>query len=480
MSYADSSYGAAPYASDSTSTATPPGQTLPPPIPGSSNVYYYSDENGFYPYCYGGWAGARPRIVSAPGGVVITPRQDIGVMELTGWWPNADHLHFIRLHDDGSRHPVRGGYGVETSGDTVSNHVSNPSVETGLNGFVPDVGSPTLTRISTTSDIIPDGGFALRATISGSGSLGVTVPTVAVAGPATATLGATLRFSARPTSLTFAVSWTDSGGGSLGSTSVTFTANEINQVVAQWNRLVGTVTPPFGAVTPTFKITAGGLPAGATMDGDKFLLVGAGTDGSYFDGDTLGARWRGTADLSATDLSALTTVMDADCPLDAPVRYLVADPQITGGYVLSSTVELPSNGRWCWLTHPRYGLPIRCDLQSVPVLTHAIDQGVFYAIGRRNAIVVSSRRHAPTAELVFNAVSFDERDTLIDVMADGSPMLLRAPSRYGYGAGTWWSVGGITEDREGRLAYHDAMILTAEAVEVDPPSPYLSASQQAA
>lgn len=471
MSYAESAYGAGAYGADSTSGTAPPGQVIPPPIPGGSTAYYYGNENVKYPYAYGGWAGARPKIVQLPGGVVVMPHPETGVVDVQGWWPNASFLHFIRIHPDGSRHPVRGGLGVEVLDEPRRNSVSNPSIEIGTNGYVPGVGSPTLTRVNAIGTA-PAGEWHLRATIAGAGQCGLTVPT-SHDPDLFATAAATLRISARPTALRFEIGWTAQGGGALSATNVSLTADQINTVVNQWARLSATVTPPVDAVTPTFKIVADGLPAGATMDVDAVLFEPAATDGSYFDGGTLGATWLGTTGLSASLYSPQLTVRDPDCPLDVPVSYLVADPALTGGFVVSDAVSLASSGRFCWLTHPRRDLPIRCDLRMVPTLQREIDQGVYWPVGRPRALTVSApQRRSPTADLMFNAMSFAERDELVGLMADGVPMLLRAPARYGYGLGAWWSMGTVSEDREERKAYQDAMVLTAASTEVDPPSPF--------
>lgn len=474
MSYAESTYGAAPYGSDS-SFAPTPGQVIPPPVPGGSGVYFYGDENGRYPFAYGGWAGARPEIASTPGGVSAVPRPDFGIVEVTGWWPNAPHLHFVRVHPDGSRVPVRGGLGVEVAGDSRRNAVTNPSVETGLNGYVPGVGSPTLTRVNDTATS-PAGEYYLRATVASAGQCGITVPTSFQAS-LFATAGVTVRLSARPTALRFEIGWTNSVGGALAATNVTFTADQVNTAVNQWARLTANVTPPAGAVTPTFKVVADGMPAGGIMELDALTFEAATTDGSFFDGDSLGAVWLGTADLSVSLLSPMVTVADADCPLDVAVAYLVADPQLTGGYAISDDIFLAAPGRFCWITHPRRELPVKCDLRSVPTLQREIDQGVYWPIGRTNALVVSAPyRRGATGEITFNAMSFTERDTLLELFTDGAPVLLRAPARYGYGLGRWWSMGTVTEDREDRRAYQDAMTLVAEGTEVDAPSPFNSAS----
>jgi antitoxin component of MazEF toxin-antitoxin module len=474
MVAADSPLAGAPYASRSVENTVPPGQVLPPPVPGGTTVYYWADENGKYPWSFGGYAGARPALPLVAGGVVVVPEPDLGVMRILTWWPNVPILHIVRTHPDGTRYPVRGGYGLIVNGVSRTNYATNPSFEVGLNGLVPDVGSPTLTRITAPTDVptIPRGQWAMRATNASAGSSGVTIPT-SLLGATPITIGLDVQFSVRPTLFRIAVSWADSGGGALATTTKTFTANEVNESVSQWARQVGAITPPVGAVTPTIKVIADGMTAGATMDLDGFTIERAATDGSYFDGDDLGGSWAGTAELSASTLAPVQTVLDGEAPLDIPVTYTVADPSLTGGRVTSGLATLDSRGRFSWLTHPRRpGQPVRVDLEVVPILERGIDQGIFWPIGARRAIVISSaQRRAPTAELIFNAVSFAQRDTLVALFADAMPILLRAPARYAYGEGTWWSLGTVVEDRRGRLAYQDAMVLTSTCVEVNAPPP---------
>jgi hypothetical protein len=470
MTYGQIPYAHSPYAGAALDEVPPPNQVIPPPIPGGTTTYEWVAENGFYPWTWTGWAGARLPMPSLPGGLVVVPHQETGIVEVMGWWPDAAILQFIRITDDGTRTPVRGGYGVVVEGATRVNSVSNPSFETGLNGWVPGTGSPTLSR--------PAGGAAegdsyMRAVRTGVGSIGLTAPLASYTPAATATVSVALRFPLRPTSLTATVSWQDSGGGALTSNVITFTADEINECVSQWARLTRTVTPPAGAVTPGLNITVGGVPAGGAVEVDAVVLEAGTSDGSYFDGDMLAAIWLGVTDLSASLLSPIVTINDADCPLDVPVTYMVADPSITGGYAVVPAITLPSVGRFCWLTHPARAAPMRCDLREVPTLQREIDQGVFWPIGRRHAVTVSSRRRSATADLVFNAMSFSERDALLDFMDDGTPLLLRAPASFGYGPGRWWALGTVTEDRESRLAHQDAMILTAHSTEVDTPSPFI-------
>lgn len=473
MAFAEATWARVAWAAYGSSDLEPPNEVLPPPIPGGSSVYYYSTDNGMYPYAYTSYAMGGPLIPMVYGGVVAIPNADSGVVEIRAWWPGAPVLHVVRVNDDGSRHPVRGGYGVDVDDATRVNYSQNPSFEAGLNGVVTDAGTPTLTRINFATDpTIPFGQYALRATIASAGSNGITIPT-ALTGELPVTIGFDARFSARPTGVRVVVSWTDGVGTPLSTNTVNMTAADINNTVSQFGRLVAHLTPPATAVTPTVKIIGDGLPGGATMDIDGITVEAATTDGSQFDGNTLAGSWSGTADLSASSLAPLQIVYDGEAPLDVPVTYIVADPRIIGGQVQSSAVSLNSVGRFCWLTHPMSSsAPLRVDLRSVPVLEHSIEQGMYYPIGGTRAIVVSGRRRQPSTDLVFNAVSFAERDALLDLASDGLPLLLRAPARYGY-SDTWWSLADIIEDREGRRAYQDAMTLTARATAVYEPSPAL-------
>lgn len=475
MAYGEGGYARARWAGYGSTGFQPPTQVLPPPVPGGSGAYYWSSWNGFYPYAYVSFAGVPPQIAQVLGGVMAIPDPERGVVEVRGWWPDAPVLHIVRIHPDGSRHPVRGGYGVTVDELTRLNLSQNPSFEVGLNGVVTDAGTPTLTRIDLATDpTIPMGQYAMRATVAGAGSNGVTIPTALTGTPAVV-IAFDVKFSVRPTGLRVVVNWADSGGGALTPNTVNVSATKINEAVSQWARVVATLTPPANAVTPTVKIIADGVTAGSTMDLDGITIEQSTiSDGSRFDGDTLGGSWTSTEGLSTSRLAPIQTILDGECPLDVPVSYVVSNPALTGGLVVSSAIGLASLGRWCWLTHPlRSSTPLRVDLKQVPNFEHDIDRGVFYPIGATEAIVVSSRRRRPSAELIFNAVSFAERDALLDLMSDGMPLLVRAPTRYGYGNGTWWALGTVVEDREGRLAYQDAMVLTAQGTSVREPSPAL-------
>lgn len=441
--------------------AAPVGQ-LPPPIPGNPSTFTYSSPFGAYPWGFPAWAGGVVPTSYPGGGILATAVPARGLVTVTAWWPDAPQLLVVRVHPDGTRHPVRGGYPALAPA-TRHNVCPNPNVEVGLNGYIPGTGNPTFARVATTA------GYALRATIAEDGDCGVTIPHALPAG--VATVGLTLQWTGRPATVTLSVGWLDGGGGALAASTATLTADEINTSVDQFARHVMHLTPPSGAATTgTISITATDLVAGDAVLLEQVLIEAGSTDGSPFDGNDYAARWTGTTGLSESVLAPILVIDDGECPLDVAVTYIAADPRITGGQVTSSQVLLPSNA-FAWLSHPSSPTnPLRVDVSQPPALEHAIDEGVFLPIGRRAPVVVTAaQRQAPTGKIDFYALGFPQRDLLRAMFANPAPLLLRAPSEYGYGTGMWLALGKIVEDRENRKAFHDAVLFSCEFTEVDAP-----------
>lgn len=448
-----------------------PGQVLPPPIPGGSTVYYFAAENGSYPWAMGGYAGARSPLLALIGGVVVVPDVEAGLVQLRAWWPFATALHVIRVLPDGTRQPVRGAYAWPVPEATRRNQCLNPSVEVGLDGYLPAEGNPTLTRIAAPADVpsVSAGTYALRATIATAGACAVRAPN-SLTGSAPVTFGFAAKMSARPSTLGAQITSTDVNGTNLTPIGLSLTADQTNESVGQWGRQVLRFTPPVGALTIVVKIVALDLPAGATLDLDAITIEQATTDGSWFDGGSLGAQWIGTPGLSESVLAPVQTVLDRECPLDLDVSYMVVSPGLTGGRVTSGVVQLPSLWR-TWLTHPDPNMsPMRVDLTKTPALEFGAEQGVFWPLGATRPVVISAlRRQSPTGSVVFNVSGWAERDQLRELLDDMSPVLLRAPAAYGLGPGQWLSLGAVTEDRGERKAWQDAAQVSATFVEVDPP-----------
>lgn len=443
--------------------------TLPPPIPGDSATFSYATNIGAYPWALFTWAGGPPPQAYPGGGIVATALPDQGIIQLTLWWPNAPSLSVARVTVDGARTAVRGAAPLIVTVPTRRNYANNPSIEVGTNGFVPDAGSPTLTQLADAT--APDGANVLRATVAGAGSNGVTVPTALLTpgNGSFVTVGWGMRTSARPTTVTLTISWTDALGGALSTNTATLTADQINASVATWARQVLTVAPPNTAVTPTVKIVAAGMPAGGTMDLDAFTIEIGTTSGSYFAGNTLGAIWNGTVGLSTSALAPILTLYDGEAPLDTLLYYQISYPGLTGGRVVSDPLTLLSGGA-SWLSHPnQITNPITVALQEVPKLERSIADGVFWPLAGTFPLVVASTRRAPSGSLNFVWLTFAERDALLAFMADGAPLLLRTAHEFG-GENRWLALHNVTEDRGDRKAYQDAGLLAADFHEVARPS----------
>ncbi|MFC0546937.1 hypothetical protein [Kutzneria chonburiensis] len=467
MAWDDSAYGVGTVAGTIANLAVP-GQQPAPPIPGGTTLFTYTAQTPVAPWSYWGWSAGGVVGLYPGGGVVVAPAPASGTVSVTAWWPDAPNVLLVRITPDGTRTPVRGAYPL-TAGASRRNYSPNPSFEAGLNGCAAGTGNPTLTQISRTGDPTA-GAYALRATVAAAGTDEVTLPS-ALSGGVVVTVGVDLRLSARPTALTITVQWTSATGTGLPSTSVTLTADAVNPSVAQWARQVVTVTPPATAATSALKITATGMPAGGTLDVDRVTLEQAATDGSYVAGDSTGGVWTGTTALSTSVIAPVLTVADGEAPLDIALTYEVYNPAITGGRVKATPVVLASTDT-AWLTHPATpAAPLACQPTVTPALVRGLDQAVFRVLGRANPVVVSAaKRVAPSGTLSLSVTSFAARDALLALLADGSPLLLRTPSAYGYGAGLWLAFADVTEDPGPLATWQQTRTITAPFQVVDRPA----------
>jgi len=445
----------------------PPQQVIPPAVPsGGTTSYTYGAQQGALPWSYGGWCGAVGPVPAQPGGIIAVPNPATGTVTLSAWWPYAPTLQLLRTGPDGVLTPVRGGYPVTPTTATVVNYATNPnSLSTA--GYVPGTGSPTLTLYARN-----DGnGNALRATIASAGTDEVTVPQSLLAAPIV-TVAFDLQLSAKATALTVTLAWNDGSGNPLTATALTLTADQISSATGQFTRFTLSAAPPAAAVTcPSLKVTATGMPAGGTMDLDRWKLVAAADTGVYGDGDTLGGQWNGTAGLSTSVVAQVQTVVDGECPLDVACSYSLYAPFITGNFARTPVITLASNEN-SWLTHPAYpSAPVQVYPCEAPALVRKIPQGVFPIIGRANPIVVSgASRLSPTGTLTIDAATFAARDQLLNLFADGSAVLLRAPADFGYGQGMWLAIGDVTEDPKGRPAWSQSRPLMVAFTVVDSPA----------
>lgn len=471
MAWATGSYGRTAYGFGIGSETPPaPGaQNLPPPLPGGTRRWTY-DPTPVIAWGARSWGGRQPLLSYPGGGVSVLPIPDRGVMRVAGWWPDAPVLQFLRVHRDGSMHPVRSASPLTVDQPTRRNWCGNPSCEAGRNGYVADVGSPTFSNAPDAAR----GAIATRATVASAGSLGVTVPS-SMTGGQPITMGIDLRFSARPTSVTLQIGWADSTGTALIAATAVLSSAEVNRSVSQWSRQVATLSTPSGAVTPTVKVLVAGMPAGGWMDFDGVTLERGITDGSFFDGETPAATWTGVQHLSTSVLAPVLTFDDGECPLDVPVQYVVGNATASGGRMVSAEQTLASNNR-TWLTHPADSAnPYSVVVASVPDHAFGVERGVFRPLDSRYAVVVTGdSRQASSGDITFEAMSWAVRDTLVAMFKDLQPVLLRAPGDY-HEDDRWLSLGELKTTANGNPAYVDHRSLTAPFDEVAPPSTSVAA-----
>lgn len=334
----------------------------------------------------------------------------------------------------------------------------------------------------TSTSTLPDptyvaaGTYSLRMTTSNTVT-GVILPgTLPGTGDFTFSFG--LASSTAPSSVVVTVDWINAAGAGAGTTTINLTSDQIAASVGRGARHVVGFSAPASAASGTAKLTVNGVVAGTTnVDLDAVVIEPGTTDGSFFDGTTFGGNWTGTAHLSTSLLAPVQVIDDGECPLDIPVVYEAYNAALIGGRMQAEAAILESREQ-TWLTHPATaGTPMLVDLRTVPTREHGIDQGVFWAIDRPRAVVISGpERRAPSGTIAINAISVAEKDALMEKFRDASPVLVRTPADYHLGtAGTWYSLGSLIEDREGRKAWMDAWLLTAPYYEVDPPDPALVA-----
>jgi hypothetical protein len=467
-------WSAGPYARTSfadrgVGSSAPAGQqTLPPPIPGGTATWLY-EPNRSIAYAFRGWAGRLTPTNYPGGGISIRPVAARGIMEITAWWPDAPFLSLVRVDPDGATVPVRGGSPVVAPGSTRRNLCQNPSFEAGLNGTVPDLGTPTLTNPN--DGTATRGALYLKATIASAGSCGVVVP-AALTSMQSTTIGFDLRLSAAATSLTVQVSWTDISGAALTATSATLTTDQINNSIAQFSRQVVQFPAAAGAAGGTVKIIAGGLPAGAAMSLDGVTIEAGQTDGSYFDGATYGATWLGTAQLSASALAPLCVVEDGECPLDVSVRYRLVNPSATGGTMTSDRATLPSGER-VWLTHPTApDSPVEILIEKRPLRGKDANQGVFQAIDDPLFLTIGSRRRSgwrSSESVAIWTEGSEQTEQLLAYIDDNLPVLIRTPVSLNYGPPLWISLGNLEEDPDGAAPWQQLLKISAPWVQVAAP-----------
>lgn len=424
------------------------------------------------PYAQRAYGGLMPPLTVTGMDFTAVPMASIGVVRITAWWPDVAQIQLVRISPDGTRTPVRGGYPATVVGSTRRNYSTNPGIETSTAGYTAGTGTPTLTRIARVDD--PNGAWSLNASNAGAGTSEVNIPHSLIVG--TVTVGLDLKTSALPSGVSISLGWNNSSGTPLTATTVALTSGQYTPSVGAFVRQVVTLAPPVGAAqVGVLKITATGMPAGGAMGLDRVTIEAATSDGSYFDGDTQGGYWTGTAELSTSVMAPVQIIDDGEAPLDVPVTYEMATPGLQGIRLASTPVTLDSQDR-VWLTHPSDpGEPLEIFNIPTPDLEHVLDQGIFPILDSKYPFSVSAaKRQAPSGDLELIADTFAARDQLLEGMfSDGTPVLLRTPTDFGYGEGMWIVLGNIRESAGGQKPNQPLRTLAARFQVVAPPADVL-------
>lgn len=187
--------------------------------------------------------------------------------------------------------------------------------------------------------------------------------------------------------------------------------------------ITDTGTPAVLAVNVTRMDAAGQSVPVRTADGNAFVLTASGSD-------------------------RVGTLYDYEVPLGQVVTY-----KITENAAASATTQLDSDR--VWLIHPGVpsrSLAVRCWPGSFDSVKRAVNQGVFYPMGREHPVVMTDgRRKAPESTLVIRTSSIPEIERVIALVADAQILMLNVPPSKGWGIGREYvAVGDISQDRRVR------------------------------
>lgn len=137
---------------------------------------------------------------------------------------------------------------------------------------------------------------------------------------------------------------------------------------------------------------------------------------------------------------------DYEAPLGQFVYYSsLDDPDTLSGGVTVNETRV-------WLIHPgvpTLSVPIELGVGSASEEVWAVQQGVFWAMGRETPLVFTDGgRKAPSSSLTVLTETVAEFESLRSVLSDASPLLLNVPATLGLGLDTdYISVGAVTPRR---------------------------------
>lgn len=443
-------------------------------VPGFDAVFFWTTSGGAGGYGQVAYGGRRAT-AHPSAGLFASPDHETGRVTIPLWWAYAPYVNLTRVClSSGRKTPVRGASPFQTSGRSYHNGVSNPKAAVDLVG----VSAGSNTALDRLDDIETPSAYvttAFRMTAEDDGTVSMTDNTDGLI-----TLDTTRSFYVRTSALAdvirLSVQWYDHDSASVGTRTYEVNETAREQAVGEFSWASVDVDHwPDGAVVGVASYQATGLDEGDTVDITARLSeVTTSARHEYFDGDYPGGAWRGTPGASPSDLAPIMYAVDGEAPQDQPIRYELTNPLIPGYVASSNTVTLRSGGRRSWLTHPSSAsTPIPAwILGPFGPLTRAIEQGVYYPLDSTDGLPIvrtQSTRRGRQGTVRFLALDHSERDRLLRMFQDGSPVLVRPPGTYGEGGGIWMSLGEITEESATWWSEFPYRTLSAPFYEVAPP-----------
>lgn len=168
-------------------------------------------------------------------------------------------------------------------------------------------------------------------------------------------------------------------------------------------------TPAINQVTVTRTDAAGNTSVVRTPDGGPLQLVTSGSN-------------------------RVATVYDYEMSYGVGVTYSTSEqPANKSGQVTVAAVS-------AWLVHPGVparSMPVEFRINSFDEESLAVNAGVFWPMGRRNAVVVSDgARHAGTSSFIVGTETLAELANLRALVADAGVLQLNVPVSLGMGVDT--------------------------------------------
>jgi hypothetical protein len=200
----------------------------------------------------------------------------------------------------------------------------------------------------------------------------------------------------------------------------------------------GYITPSTtGTVTATAQSPQGRVQIAVAWPAAQYIHV-------YRIQDGTATRVRGAS--PSPDPSGTQTVYDYEAPLDVSVSYKITTPWLAFASIASNTVTLASSSS-TWLGHPSnptWNIQVR--IKEFPTRIRSIERGVFRVVGRSRPVVVTGGlRQDAVGDLCFYTETIAENTALRRILADGAPLLLRAPAGYDWDPLSWISIGNVEE-----------------------------------